>query len=71
METVPNRTLEVTILKISKHYDQPRIVSTWIKLTQKLDRFTVLKSFPSTSCCSQEFLPNNLKKIGWLEVQGM
>ena len=37
-----------------------------MKLTQKLDHFTVLKSFPSTSCCSQKFPPNNLEKIaGW------
>ena len=41
-----------------------------MKLTQKLDHFTVFKSFPSTSCCSQKFPPNNLEKIGWLDVQG-
>jgi len=32
--------------------------------TQKLDHFTVFKSFLSTSCCSQKFPPNNLEKIG-------
>ena len=41
-----------------------------MKLTQKLDHFTVFKSFPSTSCYSQKFPPNNLeKKIGWLDVR--
>jgi len=38
-----------------------------MKLTQKVDHFTVFKSFPSTSCCSQKFPPNNL---GWLDVRG-
>ena len=39
-----------------------------MKLTQKVDHFTVFKSFPSTRCCSQEFLPNNLEKklAGWM-----
>ena len=41
-----------------------------MKLTQKVDYFTVYKSFPSTSCYSQKFLPNNLEKIGWLDMQG-
>ena len=41
-----------------------------MKLTQKVDHFTVFKSFPSTSCCSQKFLPNNLEKISWLDVRG-
>jgi len=41
-----------------------------MKLTKNLDHFTVFKSFPSTSCCSQKFPPNNLQKIGWLDVQG-
>ena len=71
METVQNCTLEVTrlsILKISEQYNQPRIVSTHIKLTQKVDHFTVFNSFPSISCCSQKFLPNNFEKIGWLDV---
>jgi len=45
-------------------------VSTRIKLTQNADHFTVFKSFPSTSCCSQKFPPNNLEKIGWLDMQG-
>ena len=51
-------------------YNQPRIVSTWTKLTQKVDRFTVFESFPSTSCCSQKFPPNKIKKIGWFDVWG-
>jgi len=34
-----------------------------MKLTQKVDHFTVFKSCPSTSCCSQKFPPNNL--AGW------
>jgi len=41
-----------------------------MKLTQKVDHFTVFKNLPSTSCCSQKFPPNNLEKIGWL-VLGM
>ena len=41
-----------------------------MKLTQKVDHFTVFKSFPITSCCSQKFLPNSLEKIGWLDVRG-
>jgi len=41
-----------------------------MKLTQKVDHFTVFKNLPSTSCYSQNFLPNNLEKIGWLDVQG-
>ena len=44
---------------------QPRIVSTRMKLTQKADHFTVFKSLPSTSCCSQKLLPNNFEKH-WL-----
>jgi len=37
-----------------------------IKLTQKLDHFTVFKNFPRTKCCSQNFPPNNFKKLaGW------
>ena len=38
-----------------------------MKLTQKVDHFTVFNSFPSTSGCSQKFPPNNsFKKIdGW------
>ena len=41
-----------------------------MKLAKKVDHFIVFKSFPSTSCCSQKFPPNNLEKIGWLDVQG-
>ena len=37
-----------------------------MKLTQKVDHFTVFKSFPSTSWCSQKFPPNNC----WLDVRG-
>ena len=73
METVPNRILEITrksILKMSMHYNQPRIVSTQMKLTQKVDHFTMFKSFPNTSCCSQKFPPNNLEKISLLDVRG-
>ena len=41
-----------------------------MKLMQKVDYFTVFKSLPSTSCCLQKFPPNNLEKIGWLDVRG-
>ena len=34
-----------------------------MKLTQKVDHFTVFNSFPSTSGCSQKFPPNNID--GW------
>ena len=45
-------------------YNQPRIVSTQIKLTYtKCRPFPVFESLPSTSCCSQKFLLNNL--AGW------
>jgi len=57
-------------LKDLKHYNQPRIVSTWTKLTQKVDCFTVFKSFPSTSCCWHKFSPKKIEKIGWLDVRG-
>jgi len=42
-----------------------------MKLTQKehVDHFSVFKIFPSTSCCSQKFLPNNLENFGWLDVR--
>ena len=53
-----------------KDYSQPRIVSMRMKLTQKVDHFTVFKSFPSISCCSQKFPPNNFEKIGWLDMRG-
>ena len=36
-----------------------------MKLTQKVNHFTVFKNFPSTSCCSQKFPPNNKKLAGW------
>jgi len=36
-------------------------------LTQKVDHFTVIENFPSTSRCSQKFPPNKMEKIG---VQG-
>jgi len=45
-------------------------MSTQIKLTQKVDHFTVFESFPSTSCCSHKFPPNKIEKIGWLDVRG-
>ena len=32
-----------------------------MKFTQKVDYFTVFKSFPNTSCCSQKFPPNNVR----------
>ena len=44
------------------------------KLTQKVDHFTVFKSSPRTSCCSQKFLPNKIEKLaGWMceVVSGM
>jgi len=41
-----------------------------MKLTQKVDYFTVFESFPSTSCCSQKFPPNETEKIGWLDLRG-
>ena len=56
--------------EILKHYNQSRIVSTQMKLTQKVDHFTVFESFPSTSCCSHKFPPNKIEKIGWLDVWG-
>jgi len=60
---------KLSIWKILKHYNQPRIVSTWIKLTQRVGHFTVFKSFPSTSCCSQKFPPNNFKKKAGLSCE--
>ena len=45
------------------HYNQPRTLSPRTKLTEKEDHFTVFKRFPSTSCCSQMFPPNDLEKI--------
>ena len=46
------------------------LVSPQMKLTQKVDHFTVLKSFPSTNCCSQKFPLNKIEKIGQLDVRG-
>jgi len=46
-----------------KDYNRPKIVSTRIKLTEKVDQFTVFESLPSTSYCSQKFPPNDL--AGW------
>ena len=40
-----------------------------MKLTQKVDYFTVFESFPSTSCCSQKFPPNKIEKTDWLDVR--
>ena len=45
-------------------------MSTCTKLTQKVDRFTVFESFPSTSCCSKKFPLNKVEKSGWLDMQG-
>ena len=61
---------EINDFKILKHYNQPRIVSTQRKLTQKVDHFTVFNSLPNTSCCSQKFPPNKLENIGWLDMRG-
>ena len=36
----------------------------------KVDQFIGFESFPSTSCCSQNFPPNKMEKFGWLDVQG-
>jgi len=41
-----------------------------MKLTQKVDHFTVFNSFPSTGGCSHKLPPNNLLKIRWLDVRG-
>ena len=41
-----------------------------MKLTQKVDHFTVFESLPSTSYCSQKFLPNKIEKFGWSDMQG-
>jgi len=36
------------------------------KHTQKVDHFTVFESFPSTSCCSQKFMPKKIENLaGW------
>ena len=51
-------------------FNAPKNMSTHTKLTQKVNHFTVFKSFSSTSCCSQKFPPNNLEKNRLLDVQG-
>ena len=40
-----------------------------MKLTQKVDHFTVFESFPSTSCCSQKFPPNKIEKLTGLTCE--
>ena len=30
----------------------------------------MIKSFPTTSCCSQKFPPNKIEKFGWLDMRG-
>ena len=41
-----------------------------IKLTQKIDQFTVIESFPSTSCCLQKFPPNTTENLaGWMSEE--
>ena len=42
-----------------------------MKLTQKVDHFTVFNSFSSTNGCSQKFPPNNLDAWGCEVVSGM
>ena len=39
------------------------IVNTQMRLTQKVDHFTVIESFPSTSWCSQKFTPNKIENL--------
>ena len=58
-----NKSYKIISLKILKHYNWPRIVSTQMKFTQKVKYFTVFKRFPSTSCCLQKFSPNKMKKL--------
>jgi len=41
-----------------------------MKLTQKVDHFTVFESFPSTSGCSHKLPAIKIEKIGWLDIQG-
>ena len=42
-------------------FNQP--LSTQTKLTPKVDHFTAFETFLSTSCCSQNFLPNKVQKL--------
>ena len=37
--------------------------ATRIKLTQKMDHFTVFNSFPSISCCLMWFPPNKIENL--------
>jgi len=62
---------EIINLKILKHYNQPRIVSTQMKLRQKIDYFTVFESFSSTSCCSYTKKIENLASWTYKVVSGM
>ena len=43
-----------------KDFNTLRVVSMRMKLSKKVDHFTVFNSFSSTGGCSQEFPPNNL-----------
>jgi len=53
--------------KILKHYNQPRIESTQMKLTQKVDHFTVFESFPSTIAVHGSSHQQDKKKLaGWI-----
>ena len=45
-----------------------------MKLIQKMDHFTVFKSFPGISCCLYNFSPNKTENLaGWMNeiVSGM
>ena len=44
---------------------QSRVVSTGMKLTQKVDYLSVIDTSFSTGCCLKRFLPK-----GWLDEQG-
>ena len=44
-------------------YNQPRIVSTRMKLTQKVYHFTVFENFPTTSSYSLKFPPNKIENL--------
>jgi len=61
---------EIIDFKIIKHYNQPRIMNTQMKLKQKVDHLTEFKNFLSTSCCSQKFPPNKKEIFDWLDMQG-
>ena len=36
---------------------------TRLKLTQKVDQFILIESFPSTRCCLKKFPPNKVKNL--------